>query len=106
MIRHGIATAATTAQSLATALGLAENQAVRYLSVQPLAANTAVLEFGGQGVTTSVFGFRLEIPVTNIPSAPMIITDAIAAPGLKVGDLYFIGANTNDKIAVMWIPYE
>jgi hypothetical protein len=47
----------------------------------------------------------MEIPVTSIPSAPMIITDAIAAPGLLVGDLYVVGT-ANDIVRVCWVPFE
>lgn len=107
MIRHGVVTVTAAAQSLATALGLgnSENANVKYLSVQPFAANTGRLFFGGPAVSATVFGFAMEIPVSSIPSAPYIVTDAQESAGIKVGDLHVIGT-ANDKIAVMWVPYQ
>jgi hypothetical protein len=105
MIRHGKITVTTSAQSLSNTTNLGANRPVRFLSVQPGSANSGRLFFGGPGVTTTDFGFAMEIPVTSIPSAPMIITDAIAAPGLLVGDLYVVGTN-NDIVRVCWVPFE
>jgi hypothetical protein len=48
----------------------------RSLLLQANASNTGVLYFGGNNVgantSSSNYGFRIEIPVTSIPSAPVV----------------------------------
>lgn len=110
MMRHGTAAVTTsTPKSLQTALGLPDDQHVRYLSVQPYAGNAAVVYIGGptlSGTLSSTnYGCRLEIPVTSIPSAPFIVTDAQRGAGIKLSDVWVVGT-TNDKLSVMWSPHE
>jgi hypothetical protein len=103
MIRHGVATLTTSAQKLSTALGLASDVPVRKITVQPGSANSGVVYIGGPGVTTSVFGFRLEAPVATIPSAPFVFEDA-SSPALSLGDFYLVGTS-NDTVTVLYVPY-
>lgn len=100
MVKHKVVAVTATAKSLASSIG--EDGPVYFLSIQPAAANAAVVYLGGLGVTTSAFGWRLEIPVSSIPSAPWFI-DALQAPALSLGDVYVVGT-ANDNVTVAWIP--
>jgi hypothetical protein len=100
MIRHSVVAVTATAAKLSDVIG--EDMQVYFLSIQPAAANTGVVKLGGKGITSSVFGWRLEIPVSSIPSAPWFLDD-IRAPALALSDVYIIGTAA-DNVTVAWIP--
>jgi hypothetical protein len=106
MVKHGIVTVTTSAQSLSSGLGASVDTLPRvgFLSLQPGAANSGVVYVGGPGVSTTVYGFRLEIPVSSIPCAPWF-REAIGGAFMSLSDVYVVGT-ASDKVSVMWIPYE
>jgi len=74
----------------------------RFLSFQADAGNTGVLCFGGSnqgsGTSTTNYGFRIEIPVTTIPAAPIEFEFATGVVGV---DEFWIKASVNtDKVHV------
>lgn len=90
---------------MAPATGLARNLPLRWISLQQDASNTHVIYVGGtnQPVTSSVYGFRMEIPVTSIPPAPNII-EGLTPGALTVGDIWILGTS-GEKLHVQIVPY-
>jgi hypothetical protein len=100
MVRHKVVAITAAAKSLASSLG--EDGYVAYLSLQPVAANANPFFIGGPGVTTTDYGVRMEIPVTNIPSAAWPLDD-LMGPLCKLSDVYIVGTATNN-VSVFWVP--
>ena len=102
-------TASNTAQSLASAFvgGTTTPQAggpgsapIRWLSLQPMSANAAVVYvgFAGDVLSATNYAFRLEAPVSTIPPAPFIIE----GPMLSLDKVFIYGA-ANEDVAVGYI---
>ncbi len=101
-------TASATAQSLASAFvggtttPASDTEAtapIRWLSLQPLAANAAVIYVGFSAATSSSnYAFRLEAPVSTIPPAPFIIENVM----LSLDKVYIVGTQDED-VAVGYI---
>lgn len=74
--------------------------AIKFISFQQLATNTHVIYVGGTNATlsSSNYGFRLEVPVTSIPPAPSILEFSQAA--LSLGAFYVLGTNT-EKLQIL-----
>ncbi len=102
--------ASNTAQSLATGFAAwAATQVasdtnatapIRWLSLQPMSANAAVVYvgFAGDVLSATNYAFRLEAPVSTVPPAPFIIE------GLMISlDKVFIYGTQNEDIAVGYI---
>jgi hypothetical protein len=94
-----------SAQSLATGFTLGANDPeatapIRWLSLQPLSANAAVVYvgFAGNVLSSSNYAFRLEIPVSTIPSAPFIIEGLM----VSLNQIQVLGT-TNEDLAVGYI---
>lgn len=74
----------------------------RFVSFQADAANTGILYFGGNnqgsGTASTAFGFRIEIPVTSIPSAPVVFE----VPNGNIAlDEFWVKASVNtDKLHI------
>ncbi len=102
-------TAGSTAYSLATAFvggtttpasNTPATAPITWLSIQPLSANAGVVYvgFAGNVLTSTSFAFRLEVPVSTIPSAPFIIE------GIPLSlDKVFVYGTQDDKVAVGYI---
>lgn len=108
-MRHGVVTLKGTSVPLkiATALGLKGNDGfVAFYSLQPDVANLAVVYIGGTAdpLTTSNYGFRLEIPVSNIPSAPYFRESRSGSGPMDLTQLQVIGAS-GELLRVSWEPF-
>lgn len=79
-------------------MGLKEH--LKFCSIQARASNAAVVYVGGKlrTLTSSDYGYRIEIPVTSIPYAPTVIE---LGPGIvTLGDIQVLGT-TNDFIQIL-----
>lgn len=104
---HYTITMTGSAQNLATVLKTALgvnfpgiNNKLRFLSIQAAPANAAVAYVGGvqRTLTNADYGYRIEIPVTNIPYAPTVIE---TGPGvIALGDIQVLGTN-NEKLHIL-----
>lgn len=113
MTRHKVVTVTSSAQNLATALGLSgtagpTSTRVGHLSVQALGGNAGIIYLGGTEDTltaASAYGIRLEIPVSTVPSAPFFRESMTPSSGswLDLSEYQFIGTD-NDKMSVLWEP--
>ena len=73
---------------------------LRYCSIQAHVDNAAVIYVGGslRTLSSTDYGYRIEIPVTTIPYAPTVIE---LGPGVvTLGDLQVLGT-TGDNIQIM-----
>lgn len=84
MVAHYTLTLTGSAQSLASVLPTyvaasapspGEQVSVSFLSLQAAGGNSGLIYVGGSGqvLTSSAYGFRMEIPISTIPSAPNIV---------------------------------
>jgi hypothetical protein len=83
MVKHYSLTLSGSAQSLAAVLPtfVAGQQtgpnelSWSWLSLHAGASNSGVVYVGGQGIVVSstVYGFRIEVPVSSVPPAPSIV---------------------------------
>lgn len=92
MIRHHVLTLDGNAQCLDTVSG-ALGASIRTISLQPDGANGNPVYVGSAGVTSSVFGVRLEAGATGVPPAPFVLGE-FPTGWLKLSDLYVIGTDT------------
>ena len=104
MVNHfTVALTTGTPINLATALvgGAGVGNVLRFLSIQAHSANAAVAYVGGnqRTLTSTDFGYRIEIPLTNIPYAPTII-ELGGNAYMSLGDFYVLG-NTNDELQIL-----
>lgn len=112
MIRHKVIAVTASPQNLATALGLANDRGPRamqcaFFSVQALGGNAGIVYFGGvtDPLTAATnYAFRLEIPVSAVPSAPFFRENKSIPGSLSLADWQFLGT-VNDSIAVAWELY-
>lgn len=88
-ITHAVMTLDGTAQALSA--GIPAGGSIRSLSLQPGAANTNAVFVGGPGVSATVYGVRLPVPVTSIPPAPFLLEDLEGKMSLE--EVYVIGTN-------------
>lgn len=88
-----------SAQNLATALSVASRPIV-WLSIQAFGTNAALAYVGGAGVSAANYGFRIEIPVSTVPSAPCIVE--LPQGPMDLDGFYVIGTNT-EKLSVAWV---
>jgi hypothetical protein len=92
-VAHYVLTLTGSAQALSTVSG-ATVDTVRTVSMQPGTANANPVYVGASGVSSTVFGVRLEVPVTNIPPAPFMLGETQSQIGhFKLSDVYVIGTN-------------
>lgn len=103
--RHQVVTLTGSAQNLATALTLtAPNTHCSSFSLQALGGNVGIVYVGGAGDTltaATAYGFRIEIPVSTVPSAPWFRESRSVIGYLDLSDWQCIGTN-GDKLAVQW----
>lgn len=108
MVRHSVVNVTAVAQNLATALALVGSDSrCCFLSIQVLGGNAGIVYLGGAGDTltaATAYGWRLEIPVSTVPSAPFFRESKTIAGVLDLADYQFIGT-ASDKISVQWEPY-
>lgn len=107
MVRHKVVDVLEAVQNLATALGLSGTGThCSFFSLQPLGANASVICLGGASDTldagTSLYGIRLEIPVSTVPSAPFFRESRSISGYLDLADWTFQGLGAADKMSVMW----
>ncbi len=104
MVAHYTLTLSGAAQSLASVVAAGESIGnIKQLILHADGANSALIYVGGMGgpgvtmgaVTSSSYGFRIEIPVTTIPAAPTILESI----NTSLGDWRVIGT-LNDKLHI------
>jgi hypothetical protein len=73
--------------------------AAKFLSFQADPANTHVIYIGGTNatLTSSNFGFRIEIPVTSIPPAPSV--RELSSDARNLNQYYALGT-TGEKLHI------
>ena len=108
MVNHFTITIAATGtpQRLSTGLSAVvgtprSGDLLRWLSVQAGGANAGIGYVGGnqRTVSTSDYGYRIEIPTTTIPDAPTVIECA----SLGSIDDFFIVGTINDTFKILAI---
>ena len=86
-------------QSLAA--GITETDRLRFISIQAQGDNSGIVYVGGKGsadtLSTSKYGWRIEIPVATIPAAPSIIE--FSQNVMNLTDFEVLGTN-NDVIHI------
>lgn len=103
--RHKVIAVTSSAQNLATALGVSDSRCT-FFSLQPLGANAGIVYIGGVGDTltaATAYGWRLEIPVSTVPSAPFFRESNPITGFYNLAEWQIIGTD-NDKLAVTWHP--
>jgi hypothetical protein len=75
----------------------------RFLSLQAHSANAAVIYVGGfnQKLSSTEYGWRIEVPVSTIPAAPSIIEFG-GGTVVSLSDLQVLGT-TNDELQIFFI---
>ena len=93
-----------TVQRLSDVLPANEGDLLKYIALSAEASNAAVIfvgstERGSEGTLSSTkYGWRIEIPVTSIPSAPDIID--LANSTFSLAEFSVIGTN-NDILHIL-----
>lgn len=93
-----------TVQNLSDVLPVNEGDLLKFVAIQADAGNSGVVfvgstERGTEGIlSTTKYGFRIEIPVSSIPSAPDIIE--LSNSSYSLNELSVIGTNL-DIIHIM-----
>lgn len=101
MTNHFVVTLTTTApirlSSVVTGVGATD--LIKFISFQAVASNAGVIYIGGSNrtLTSSDYGWRIEIPVSSIPYAPTVIE--LTPPAVCLADFYILGT-INDKLAI------
>lgn len=94
--------ASATPQSLASAFQVGDPNAtgaVRWLALSALAGNTHVVYVGfNKSVSSTNYAFRLEIPASSIPAAPIII----ACAAVSLAGVWISGTQDED-VAVGYV---
>src|SRR5689334_3201423 len=77
-IRHGLLTLSGAAQQLSAAVftGGVPLDTLKKITLQPDPANTHVIYIGATDdgpVSSSSYGFRLEVPPSNVPAVPFMM---------------------------------
>lgn len=104
MIRDYTLTLDGTVQQLNDVLPANEGDSLKYVALQADAGNSGVIyvgssERGFEGALSSTkYGWRIEIPVSNIPSAPDIIE--VSQNSFSLAELSVIGT-LNDILHIM-----
>lgn len=100
MVNHFVVTLTGSAQKLGAGLsGACAHDPLKFLSIQAFANNTHVVYVGGNQTTvsSSSYGFRIEVPVTSIPYAPTVIE--LPAAAVSLDDIWVIGT-ADEKISI------
>lgn len=102
-VNHYTLTLSGSAESLASVLGGAEDNYIRYISIQAHPDNGNVAYVGGSNValTSGNYGIRVEIPESTIPQAP-IIFESLPAASMKLGDFFVLGT-AGQKLQIMTV---
>ena len=80
-----------------------DDSPLQWLSVQPDAANSGIIYFGASlAVSSSLYGFRMEVPVSSIPSAPFLWEPAQSR--IRASDIFLKGT-ANDKLHILMVAY-
>lgn len=102
MIRHYVLTLTGSAQRLSSVLAdMRDDLPVRAITLQPDGGNANPIYVGGYetgALSSSNYGFRLEIGAAGVPPAPFVL-DPANAP-MKLSDWYVLGTNTQ-KLTVL-----
>lgn len=106
-IRHATLTLTGAAQRLISAFpdvtpGGADDLSAIVLVLQPDGANAAAVFIGGEGVTTTDYGFRLAAAAAGVPPAPFV--GEFAGARTKLSRWYAIGAN-GEKLHIMLVAF-
>jgi len=109
VIKHYVLTLNGSAQQLNTALdsgyqgpGSAQDQLVASIIIQPDGANTGIIYVGDSDVSSSDYGFRLEIPVSTVPPAPFIFE--LAGKFIRPSHIWVLGTST-DKLHMTLVGF-
>lgn len=99
--RHVNLTLDASQQSLSASLSPLAPMNVHFLSIQADAGNAGVVYVGSvaQTVSSSDYGFRIEIPVSSIPAAPSIV-ELGGGAAIDLTQIKVKGTN-NDKIHLL-----
>lgn len=108
MVTHYTLTLNGSAQSLASVLpGYSSSAAIptneqsySWLAIQADGANSNLVYVGGANrvLSSIAYGFRIEVPVSSIPSAPSIV-ELGGAPSIRLSEFQVIGTNA-EKIYI------
>ncbi len=98
MIAHHVLTLDGNAQALSTVTG-ALPAGVRTVSLQPNGGNGNPVYVGGAGVSSTVYGVRLEAGATGVPPAPFVLGE-FQTGWVKLDELYVIGTTT-EKLHIL-----
>lgn len=82
------------------------NKYLRLVWLQPDAANANPIYVGSDaGLTSSLYGLRLEAPVSTIPPAPFSLGELLDPTGVRLSDLYVLGT-TGEKVHLLAVYYN
>lgn len=96
--RHVVVTLAGTAEALPGGLGR-----LRWLSLQPGAANANPVFVGGDNVTTVSYGTRLPPAAAGVPPAPHVIAEF--EDGSMAPEEIFVIGTASEKLHVHMLVY-
>ena len=104
-IAHFTATLTAVGTSLKTLLGLTDSQDIplQSISLQADPANAGAAFVGGTGVTITDYLVRIPIPVSSVPSPPLIYESGTARP-MKLSEVFVVGT-AGDKLHVGGVGY-
>lgn len=104
MVKHYVLTLNGSAQQLNTALdstfqgpGTDQDQLVNAIYLQPDGANAGIVYVGDKDVSSTDYGFRMEIPASTIPQAPFAFE--LSTRSIRPSHLWVKGTN-NDKLHI------
>jgi len=95
MVTHFVLTLSGSAQILSTATSTTKIGLLKQLILQADGGNANLIYVGGTGaavaaVSSTAYGFRIEIPVSTVPAAPTILE----AINTSLADWQVIGTST------------
>jgi len=92
MIKHYNLTMDGSIQKLSSVLPAGEGDLLKYAAIQADAANSNVIFVGSTEIgtlTSADYGWRIEVPVSSIPTAPDIIE--LGQNGFSLNELSVLG---------------
>ena len=101
MIKHYNLTMDGTIQPLSDVLPVNEGDTLKYVALQAHGGNSNIIYVGSTEtgtLTSSDYGWRIEVPVTSIPSAPDIIE--LSQNGFSLNELSVLGT-ASDVLHIM-----
>jgi hypothetical protein len=78
-------------------------QKVRWVSLQPGAANANPVYIGGEGVSSTDYGTRIPVSSGSVPPPPHVIAE-FSDGTTQLSDIYVLGTNT-EKLHVHYLKF-